>query len=371
MTLRAKGTGSIFIPKGSRFYWVAYMSGGKRRYESTKSTVKKVAQDLLTSRLGDVGRGIIVTPKVGRITLAAGLKAVTNDLTMNGRKSVAETQQRIDRHLLKHFPAERRMNTISTADIEAYKAHRLSERAAPATVNRELAALRRAFRLALRGGELVQMPHVGMLQEHNVRQGFFERDQFEAILAHLPAELHPPLRFAFITGWRFKSEVLPLAVSQVDLNAGMVRLEVGTTKSGDGRSFYVTQELRKLLQGQVDSIEALRKRGTVTPFLFHWQDGSEIKGFRKAWKDACAAAGFPGKLFHDFRRTAVRNLERAAVPRSTAMAMVGHKTEAIYRRYAIVDEAMHREAAAKMDVWADVQEAQAKSKGQLQQFKKR
>jgi len=56
----------------------------------------------------------------------------------------------------------------------------------------------------------------------------------------------------------------------------------------------------------------------------------------------------PGRIPHDFRRTAVRNLERAVVPRSTAMAMVGHKTEAIYRRYAIVDEVMLKEAAVKL-----------------------
>jgi hypothetical protein len=52
---------------------------------------------------------------------------------------------------------------------------------------------------------------------------------------------------------------------------------------------------------------------------------------------------------HDFRRTAIRNLERDGVPRSVAMAMVGQKTEEVYRRYAIVDEAMIREAATKMD----------------------
>jgi integrase len=69
----------------------------------------------------------------------------------------------------------------------------------------------------------------------------------------------------------------------------------------------------------------------------------------KAWENACEAAGHPAKLFHDFRRTAVRNLERAGVPRSTAMAMamamamVGHETESIHRRYAIVDESMHRD----------------------------
>jgi len=54
------------------------------------------------------------------------------------------------------------------------------------------------------------------------------------------------------------------------------------------------------------------------------------------------------RIFHDFRRTAVRNLERAGVPRSVAMQMVGHKTEAIYRRYAIVSDADLRAAADKL-----------------------
>ncbi|MBI3028908.1 MAG: tyrosine-type recombinase/integrase [Candidatus Rokubacteria bacterium] len=69
--------------------------------------------------------------------------------------------------------------------------------------------------------------------------------------------------------------------------------------------------------------------------------------FRRAWKSACKKAGVPGRIPHDFRRTAVRNLERAGVPRSVAMRMVGHKTEAMYRRYAIVDETMLREGAEK------------------------
>ena len=82
--------------------------------------------------------------------------------------------------------------------------------------------------------------------------------------------------------------------------------------------------------------------------VFH-RDGERIRGFRGAWESACKAAGCPGRIPHDFRRTAVRNLERAGVPRSAAMGMVGHKTEAIYRRYAIVDAGMLREAAAKID----------------------
>src|SRR5687767_15154875 len=101
--------------------------------------------------------------------------------------------------------------------------------------------------------------------------------------------------------------------------------------------------------------------------------GKPFRNMRGAWASACEAAGYPGKLFHDFRRTAVRNLERAGVPRSTAMARVGHKTEAIYKRYAIVDEAMHTEAAAKLDAWNVEQtiQVEAARKGQLARFKKR
>ena len=68
-----------------------------------------------------------------------------------------------------------------------------------------------------------------------------------------------------------------------------------------------------------------------------------MKGPRKVWRKAAKAAGLPGLIPHDLRRSCVRNLERAGVPRSTAMALVGHKTQAIYSRYAVTDEAMLRE----------------------------
>jgi integrase len=289
-------------------------------------------------------------------------------------------QRQIDKHILRHpekpegyFNPDRLMSTIATSDLTAYVAHRLAQGAAPASCNHELATTRRAFRLAVRGGELVHMPHVPMLTLNNAREGFFERHEFDAVLAQLPAYLHAPLTFAFVTGWRLKSEVLPLTVDRVDLRAGVVRLDPGTTKNNEGRSFYVTTELAKVLKSRLESIEVLKEKGTICPYVFHRPDGAPIKDFRKTWKAACEKAGYPGKLFHDFRRSAVRTLERSGVPRSTAMAMVGHKTESIYRRYAIVDEAMHREATAKLDAWTVAQKAKAKAerKGQLKRFKKR
>jgi integrase len=96
---------------------------------------------------------------------------------------------------------------------------------------------------------------------------------------------------------------------------------------------------------RTDAIQ--RETGRIIPLVFH-RDGRPIKAFRRAWISACRKAGVPDRIPHDFRRTAVRNLERAGVSRSIAMKMVGHRTESIYRRYAIVSEGDLREAAQKL-----------------------
>ena len=139
----------------------------------------------------------------------------------------------------------------------------------------------------------------------------------------------------------------------VDWARRCVRLDPGSTKNGEGCSFPFTTDIEKVLTDQTDQFaihETLKKAGKVVPFVFH-RDGERIKYFRAAWANACTEAGCPNALVHDLRRSAVRTFERAGVPRSAAMSMVGHKTESIYRRYAIVDEAMQREAAARLDAF--------------------
>ena len=174
----------------------------------------------------------------------------------------------------------------------------------------------------------------------------------------------------YATGWR-KSEVLTLKASQVDLDARVVRLEPGETKNREGRAIHVTTDIYTILKAHLDSLETLKAQGTISPFVFHRPDGSQIKDFRKRWESARERAGHPGTLIHDFRRSAVRNLERAGVPRSTSMQITGHKTESVFRRYAIVDEQMHREAAAKLDAWNSEQQGKAaEQRGQVKRFKK-
>jgi integrase len=127
------------------------------------------------------------------------------------------------------------------------------------------------------------------------------------------------------------------------------RLDPGEGKTGEARMFPLTPELSTLLEAQRTRVNAIEKAtGQIIPWVFvHYDDGSQIRNFRFAWAKACRVAGI-ARLVHDFRRTAVRNLERAGVSRSAAMKMTGHKTETVYRRYAIVSEGDLLEAAKKL-----------------------
>lgn len=94
-------------------------------------------------------------------------------------------------------------------------------------------------------------PHAcGKRSRKNVRKGFFEQEQFEAVLEKLADCLKPPITIAYITGWRLQTEVLPPRWDQVDLGAETVRLEVGTTKNKDGRLVYLTREMQAVLEAQ-------------------------------------------------------------------------------------------------------------------------
>jgi integrase len=247
-----------------------------------------------------------------------------------------------------------RARTIDGALVTKYIVNRQAAGAANATVNRELAALKRMYRLADEqlGG---YRPTIRMLKEDNVRRGFFERPQFDAVLAGLPEALKPAVHTGYLSGWRIKSELFTRQKHHVDLAAGWLRLEPGETKDGRGRMFPLVPELRAVLERQLAATRAFEQQtGCVVPWLFH-REGRPIRAFRRSWLRACQQAGVL-RVPHDFRRTAVRNLERAGVPRSTAMAMVGHRTESIYRRYAIVDEAMLREGAMKLSVFQQGQQ---------------
>ena len=204
------------------------------------------------------------------------------------------------------------------------------------------------FRLAEHAGKIPHRPRFPSIEVRNTRTGFFEDTEFAAVLQKLRPELRPVAEFALLTGWR-RGEVLGLGWRQVDFTAGTVRLEPGSTKNDEARTFpfAALPELAELLQRQRDYTTTIeREAGQIIPWVFH-RAGRPIKSFHEAWANACRRAGVV-RLFHDLRRTAVRNLERAGVSRSWAMKLTGHKTESVYRRYAIVSEADLAAGVAKL-----------------------
>jgi integrase len=125
-----------------------------------------------------------------------------------------------------------RIGSINTPAIRTYIEGRQKDGAAIVSVNRELAILKRAFKLALQDGRMLGMPHIPMLQESNARSGFFERDQFLAVRDRLPASVRGVVTFAYVTRWRIQSEVLKLTWSQVGFKAGVVRLSPARRSPG-------------------------------------------------------------------------------------------------------------------------------------------
>ena len=131
-----------------------------------------------------------VTPKVGRVTFEEAAEALLTDYRVNGLRSLNHVQRRVKIGLEPWFGG-RRMAQITPDDVQRFVEHRQTAGgAANATINRELAALKRMFSLAIKRGRLLHGPYIPLLQEDNIRQGFFEREQFEAVRRHLPAELH-------------------------------------------------------------------------------------------------------------------------------------------------------------------------------------
>lgn len=368
---RARGTGSVFLVR--RIWWIAYRSAsGKRVKESSGSERKGDATRLLEKRNGSRIHRLPIIQHEEALTFDEAAQAVIDDCTINHKVSLVTVRRRIIKHLTPVFGGQR-LATITTGAIADYIAHRSAQGivahkgphkgerirdVSNAEINRELQTLKRIFNLAIEQDRIAMKPKIKMLKESAARSGFFEREQYASVLAHLPAEIRPIIIFAYVTGWRVTDEVLPLEWRQVDFAEGEIRLEPGSTKNGDGRMFPMTTDLRAMLTAQYAEHGRLKKAGHIFPNVF-WrmvakgrggpQSPKPITSFNKVWKIACRQAGCPGKLPHDMRRTAIRNFVRSGTSENVAMKLSGHKTRSVFDRYDIVSGADLREAARKLN----------------------
>ncbi len=335
-----------------RIYWVKYYVNGRPLRESTGCAKEQEARRVLKAREGDAAKGVPILPRADRVRYEEAAADLRQHYEATGVRDLAEYDRRVA-HLTRFF-AGRRIAGIGQVDVDTYVLHREEQSVVGSTIRRELGTLTKMFRLAYRNGKLLRLPLLDKPKEGPQREGFFEREQYQAVRRRLPEDLQVSVTIAYTFGWRMQSEVLALERRQLDLEAGTLRLDPGQTKNDEGRVVYLTPELKTLLGGQVARVEALQRRlGRIVPFLFPRlgkgkRAGQRRGDFGKAWTTACRAAGVPGMHRHDFRRPAVRNMVNAGVPERVAMKVTGHKTRAVFDRYHIVSPADLQEATRKL-----------------------
>jgi len=210
-------------------WWLKYYVDGVPVRESAKTTKERVALQKLRVKEGAAASGEPVMRNVNRMKVGELLAAVAEDYRINGKRSLDKVKRNTKLHLVPFFKAHSNAAGVTDADVRRYIVQRQEADASNASINRELAILRRGYSLA-RGAVTVR-PYIPRLKESAPRSGFFEREQFNAVLTHLPPELQAVVRFMCITGWRDRSEELALQWRQVDFAGRVVRLDAGTTKN--------------------------------------------------------------------------------------------------------------------------------------------
>jgi integrase len=331
-------------------WWVAYWHRGQEFRESTKSTDPRKADKLLVKRTGDREAGTFVGVKEERVTYAQLEQKLLDDYALNSRRSTYTLKIRLA-HLRETFGSARAVD-ITADRIHAYQARRrktveqadgtTKPGASAATVNRELAALRRMFTLALKHRLLTRPAYFpDRLEENAPRQGFLEHADYLAIREQLDPDYADVLDFGYFSGWRLR-EITGLTWGEVFLDGGEIRLDPARSKTKRPRTLRLSAPLRALMGRR------LAARRLDTGLVFHHRKGKPVGDWRKSWHSATEAAGRPGTLFHDLRRTVARNLIRANVSEKVSMEITGHATPSVFKRYNISTDSDRQAAVDKL-----------------------
>lgn len=323
---RPRGLGGVYL-RGS-IWWIQYSRNGHLIRESAETTKERDALRLLHRRIEEAKRPEFVGPAEKKLTLDNLENKIIADYERQGRRSL-KTAKYCLKPVKEYFQYDTLLQ-ITPGRIEKYQSDRLSAGMARATVNREIRYLLHGYRLLFGAGEISYVPKVKLLEGENVREGFLNKPEFEAVAEQLSPDVQDVVRFLYNSAWR-TGEALKLEWSKVDLDDWIVRLTRKNEKTKHLRTLPLVGELREVIEKRV------QKRRPDCPFVFH-RDGNTIKSFRKAWQTACEKAGLNGVVPHDMRRSAIRNFRKAGIGESDGMKISGHRTNSVYKRYDIIDE---------------------------------
>ncbi len=349
------------IYKRGCVFWIKYYRGGRPLFESARTDKETEARRLLRIREGQVAEGRHPGLRIERVRLEEIAKDFLDDYKAQGRKDLRHAEK-YAAALKDHFGARTRAMDITTPKVKAFAAQKRTEGMAPATINRHLSALKRMFSLAVKQTppKVLRVPHIPHLEENNIRAGFFAHDEFLSLRGALPDHLRIVVTLAYYTGFR-RGEILSLRWEQVDLDGRRIALNAGETKNKEARTVYMTDDLHRHLDAWKKHRDGVAPN---FPLVCFRMGGNNRKGtkkpapvgdFKKTWAAACEAVGLGGRLLHDFRRTAVRNMVRAGVSEAVAMKISGHKTRSIFDRYNVTSEQDLMDAATKLDLASRLQ----------------
>ena len=332
----------------SSVWWIKYYVRGVAVRESSHTDSWEEANRLLKRKQGEVVTGRFAGIGAERVRMETLLKAVEAEYQENDRHTLDDVQARNKVHLIPAF-GDLRAADFSTTHLKAYIRDRRKDNAANASINRELAVLRRAFRLAAAEDPplVARVPPIPHLPEENVREGFLDLDEYHKLLFELPEHLRLFFIVGYHTGVRV-GELRQIRIEQLDLRAKQIFVSRKTTKNKDAHTLPIYGDMGPALEM---ALEERRQKFPDCPWLFFDEQGRQIGTFYKAWASACKRAGVPGLLFHDLRRSAARNMDRAGIPRKVIMQITGHKTESMFLRYRIVSDRDLKDAATRLEAY--------------------
>jgi integrase len=342
-TRRQRGTGRLFRCRGVGPWWTRTYHDGKPVERSTKTKNRREAEQILKRHLVE---GPDNTPKELKKLDCDALHAdLLTEYRINGRKSIDHLERRWRLHLRLVF-GQMLAGKVETSDVNKYVAARIEEGAENASVNRELAILKRMFRLGVENKKLraEAVPFIKMLRERNTRIGFLEsrdQDSLARACGRHSLQMRAIFEIGSVLGWRYR-EIIDLRVRQVDLSAGTVRLDPLSTKNDRGREVPLTPTIRELLAQCIHG-------QPPDAFVFRRPNGQRVRNFRATWINCCKEANVEGLKFHDLRRTAARNLRNAGVAEEIIMRTGGWLTNSVFRRYSIVNTDDIADALAKLE----------------------
>lgn len=324
-------------------WWITYSVGGRQRFESSRSIRKRDARDLLDIRKGSAkeGRLRLTKSNAPRFEEYAGRYLLT--------VSHPNTQKRYGasiRNLSAYF-GDVRLSNITSDVIEDFKEKRLSGGVCTATVNRDLAVLRRMMKLARRKKFINESPFsdVEFLEERERRPHILSFEEEDRIISAAAPHIRALAVLILETGMRSRREALSLRWSDVDFVNELIRVRESKTRAGE-RTIPISDRCKT---------ELLRWRNFVGPqfssYVFpNMHDPSKpLKDLRRSWAKALEDAGLQYFWIYDLRHTNITRLTQAGVSPIFVAQLCGHSSTRILSTYARAIDEYRRDAIRKLE----------------------